>query len=158
MICRNCGNTLKENEKFCTLCGTYNDPSVPPEENDFDSPNQEMKFIRKNEEQDPDDSYMAPDISEENYEEEDYSSKDDPDVVAYIGEDYKWIAKRPFNIYALLFSWIYFLYRKLYLIGIIGLVVTGIVIKFLPFLLIPCVILSMVGCGLFFNKIYLAKV
>ena len=27
MVCSNCGNTLKENEKFCTLCGTYNDPS-----------------------------------------------------------------------------------------------------------------------------------
>lgn len=162
MICRSCGNTLKENEKFCTLCGTYNDPSLPPEENDFSLPKKEMRLKKSKEEpiqQDDSFSNQEPINSQPIVEEEEsYMSKDDPAMVAYIGEDYKWIAERPFNIYALLLSWIYFLYRKLYLVGIIGLVVTGIIIKFASFLLIPYIILSMVGCGLFFNKFYLDTV
>ena len=26
MVCKNCGEQLKSGEKFCTVCGYYNDP------------------------------------------------------------------------------------------------------------------------------------
>ena len=40
MFCKNCGNELKTNDKFCPNCGTTNDayvetPSAPVEENTF---------------------------------------------------------------------------------------------------------------------------
>ncbi|MBR3210780.1 MAG: zinc-ribbon domain-containing protein [Bacilli bacterium] len=180
MVCSNCGNTLKENEKFCTLCGTYNDPSNSLE-SDVKTKNKKKK--KKEASQDEffddfspiegeelsDDDYVGDSYEEFDFEDDEentsrkkgkrivqeYNPKDDPDVVAYIGEDYKWIAERPFNIYALLLSWIYFLYRKLYLIGMIGLAITGVIYKFFPAILIPYIVLSMVGSGLAFNKIYL---
>ena len=79
-------------------------------------------------------------------------------VAAFIGEDYKWIVNKPINIYALLFSWMYFIYRKLYLIGITGLVVCGLVVRFIPLASPIIIILSMVLSGVLFNSIYLAVV
>lgn len=157
MVCSNCGNSLKENEKFCTLCGTYNDGSDSQEEEIVES----KKNRRKREKEQETAPMMIPQDRPMRIEKpkevvvEEYIPRDDPAVVAYIGEDYKWIAERPFNIYALLLSWIYFLYRKQYLIGIIGLIVTGVIYKYFSFIIVPYIVLSMVGCGLTFNKFYL---
>ena len=80
--------------------------------------------------------------------------KDDRFIEAYIGEDYKWIIKRPVNIYAMLLSWVYFLYRKMYIIGSLGLALTGVVYrlgaKYLPIYIALVMILS----GILFNPIY----
>ncbi len=157
MKCKNCGNDLRAGEKFCTNCGTYNDPS------EVDETSSKKKGLTPEDEMEDNSFSEFNDFSskEKNKNkakkevEEDYSVKGDPFIAAYIGEDYKWVVERPFNIYALLFSWMYFLYRKLYLIGIIGLIITGIIIKFLPIILVPYIVLVMVGSGIFFNKIYL---
>lgn len=173
MRCKNCGNELKSTEKFCTLCGNYVDDEDLPSnsleddrlgkmtkkqmkhEKVFDQepvpeeePVEEKKKDKKKKEQKieiPDDIAI----------EEEDNRITDPNMAAFIGEDYKWVAERPFNIYALLLSWIYFLYRKLYLIGIIGLIVTGIILVWIPAIIVPYVILSMVFSGMFFNRIYL---
>ena len=160
-VCKNCGNELKATEKFCTVCGTYFDIEEElgdkPEEEEFDKKKKkkekkEMKLnmdVELDQEEEP---LPEVDIDTE------YTSREDPYVEAYIGEDYKWVTQRPFNIYALLLSWMYFLYRKLYLIGIIGLAITGIIIKLFPMIIVPYIVLSMVFSGLFFNKIYLRMV
>ena len=160
MVCKNCGNNLRENEKFCTVCGTYNDTSdsieeelKPEEEMEDDSYEEINEFELKAKAEHKEKKRPKPEVQVV-----EYTPKEDPYVVAYIGEDYKWIAERPFNIYALLLSWIYFLYRKMYLIGIIGLAITGIVLRISPIIVVPYIVLSMVGCGLFFNKIYLDTV
>jgi len=49
----------------------------------------------------------------------------------------------------------YFLYRKLYIIGTIGLVITGIFIKFFPQYIIYYSIVVMILSGLLFNPIYI---
>ena len=151
MRCKNCGNLLRNSEKFCTICGTYNDPNdtsleadakemAPPQEENIV---EEFSFNKKLKEKSSDKLV------------DDFTTRDDPYVAAYIGEDYKWIVERPFNIYALLLSWIYFLYRKLYIIGSIGLLITGIIVRFIPIIIIPYIVLVMVGSGIGFNKIYL---
>lgn len=76
-------------------------------------------------------------------------------IAAFIGEDYKWIVNKPINIYALLFSWMYFVYRKLYIIGILGLTFVGIIYVIMPALVPIAIILSMVLSAVLFNPIYL---
>lgn len=152
MVCKNCGEQLKSNEKFCTVCGYYNDPDDTSLENDRvgllgkkRKPPEEVQSLEEYENKILDEE-PAPQ----------FFSHEDHFLSVFIGEDYKWIAQRPFNIYALLFSWMYFLYRKLYIIGILGLTLTGVILKFAPIIVVPYIVLSMVGSGLFFNKIYLA--
>ena len=76
-------------------------------------------------------------------------------IAAFIGEDYKWIVNKPINIYALLFSWMYFIYRKMYIVGIVGLAITGIIYIVMPILLPILIILSMVLSAVLFNSLYL---
>ena len=80
--------------------------------------------------------------------------KDDRLIEAFTGEDYKWIIRRPINIYALLLSWMYFIYRKMYIIGVAGLALTGIVYRFYHSFIIPYAIIVMVLSGFLFNPIY----
>ena len=76
-------------------------------------------------------------------------------IEAYIGEDYKLIKKSPFNIWAFLLNWMYVLYRKLYITGIIGLIITAVVAFFFTkyFLIYLIVVLLILGFG--FNPYYI---
>ena len=165
MVCKKCGRKLKRSEKFCTECGYYND------DDDFSLEDDALEDV------DEDSDVIIVDEDSEEYEDYDEDDKkerekkskvkkekkkrevslDDVDSLMelYIGEDYKWICERPFNIYALIFSWMYFLYRKLYLIGTLGLVLTGLVLNYLMSFIVPYIVLVMVLSGIFFNKIYL---
>lgn len=73
---------------------------------------------------------------------------------SFVGEDYKWIIRRPINIYAFIFSWIYFIYRKMYIIGTIGLMITGFVVRCYPQFLIYYIPAVMVLSSILFNPIY----
>ena len=172
MRCQGCGKKLRKNESFCTDCGFYNKPEKLSLENDdlgnldyFDDPykkeeetEENVELLDEYSESDDDDLEYEPGIVETS---EEYGFTEELNDKEYylklfIGEDYDLIAHKPINTYALLFSWMYFLYRKLYLIGIIGLVITGFVVKmaigFLPYYIVIVMILS----GLFFNPIYLS--
>ncbi len=73
----------------------------------------------------------------------------------YIGEDYKIIKKSPFNIFAFLLNLMYVLYRKLYITGIIGLIISWLFIwKFKKYIIIY-VIASLIIIGFGFNKYYI---
>ncbi|MBR6136615.1 MAG: zinc-ribbon domain-containing protein [Bacilli bacterium] len=173
MVCKNCGNELKENERFCTMCGTFNDPNddddipvgvetfqVPTENPTIENPEEEFpeidefKIGGKTKEEKP----KKEKVKKERPPKEEYVPVGDPNIIAYIGEDYRWIVDRPFNIYALLLSFIYFLYRKMYLIGFLGLLLSGFVVKLFPIATIPYIALVMIGSGFLFNKIYLDTV
>ena len=80
-------------------------------------------------------------------------------IEAYIGEDYKLIKKSPFNIWAFLLNWMYFLYRKLYITGVVGLVITALVAFFLTkyFLIYMVVTLLVIGFGFNFYYVYIIK-
>ena len=87
-----------------------------------------------------------------------YDSDDDIDerfLKAYIGEDYQKIRFKKFNILAALLNWAYVIYRKLYITGIIGLIITEIVVlkyqKIAPFYAVFVILIL----GLFFNNYYL---
>ena len=76
-------------------------------------------------------------------------------IEAYIGEDYKLIKKSPFNIWAFLLNWMYFLYRKLYITGIIGLIITaGVAFFFTKYFLIYSIV-TLVVLGIGFNPYYI---
>ena len=96
-----------------------------------------------------------------NTEEEDTKKKSffdfqyDRFLEAYIGEDYKEVARRKINIYAFFLNWMYFLYRKLYIIGTIGLIITGIVLRLFTKYFLYYLIIVMVLSGLLFNPIYI---
>lgn len=76
-------------------------------------------------------------------------------IEAYIGEDYKIIKKSPFNIWAFLLNWMYLLYRKLYITGAVGLMITTFVAFFLTkyFLIYLLIIVILLGFG--FNPYYI---
>ena len=74
---------------------------------------------------------------------------------AYIGEDYEKIRFKNFNLLACLLNWAYVIYRKLYITGIFGLILTLIVIIKFPRIAIIYAIIVMVGLGFGFNKYYI---
>lgn len=83
-----------------------------------------------------------------------YLNKEEAYFKSYTGEDYKIIGLKIFNIYAAIFNWIYFLYRKMYLIGILGLIATGfVIVSYRKYFIIYYVISSIV-LGFLFNKVY----
>ena len=167
MRCQSCGAKLKGNEEICAVCGFYNDREKLSLENDdlgnldnFKDPDidEEIELL----DDDNDSDIVLDDNIDSSYYDDMKNEKDENDnsglahyVEIYIGEDYKWIVERPFNIYALLLSWIYFLYRKLYIIGILGLVLTGFFVKLYKPILPYYVVIVMLICGLLFNPIYL---
>lgn len=137
MKCQKCGKKLRKNELFCTMCGYYNANSASDDqEKDFDLLN------------DDDNDVEIDNVSLDD-------SNDEPDFLeCFIGEDYNLIKKSKFNIYSFIFNYIYFIYRKMYLIGILGLGVTLLVAIFLSNYFTIFILISMIVMGLFFNKIY----
>ena len=137
MECKKCGKILSEQEKFCTYCGYYNDPNEKEENNTYDETN-----------------------NNEDYEVEKVMFEDGEKlkprcIKAYLMNDYKAVMNGGFNIFALLFSWIYYIYKKMYLIGIIGLIIIGILFIYNKIVLIIYMVVSMIISGIFFNKMHL---
>lgn len=166
MRCRNCGNEITNDSKYCTACG-YFDDGLEEELSDgyfesveeIDEEDLKDKNIPEEEiEEEIDNNLIKTDHSSfYKNEKENYKSsgfQNDRLMEAFVGEDYKWVIRRPINIYALLLSWIYFLYRKMYIMGIIGLTITGVIIRIYPNLLIYYVPIVMILSGLLFNPIY----
>ena len=151
MECRKCGKILSEQEKFCTYCGYYYDPN---EEEDINE-----GFSAATIEDDRNavtvthsDKKETIEIEKVVYEEADRLK---PRCLrVYLTSDYKVVTAGGFNLYALLFSWIYFIYKKMYIIGIPGLLLAGILILVQPVVLIIYAALSMILSGIFFNKIF----
>ena len=189
MVCRKCGKKLKIGEKFCSVCGYYNDIEEEFLDDDDDSKGFNDDFFDEveevneedyeNDDYDKDDSEKKDKAPEENLinrlnvsdgedELNEFSTtstakasrkkitnfKDDRLIEAFTGEDYKWIIRRPFNIYAFFLSWVYFIYRKMYIIGVAGLALTGFVYKLFPSFIIPYAIIVMILSGFIFNPIY----
>lgn len=180
MVCRNCGKQLQEGEKFCTICGYYNEkdlgtptqqgntnidivvPEEPPEmrnNNEFNEDNYDTKnLININ------NSLSDNSSQEQNFMNINYSSNNNLEIndnrydrllEAYVGEDYQEIVRKKINIYAFLFNLFYLLYRKLYVLGIVGLVILWVIgIKF-SILLIPYLLVIAFLSGVLFNPIYL---
>ena len=189
MVCKKCGKKLKIGEKFCSVCGYYNDIEEEFLDDDDDSKGFNDDFFDEveevdeedyeNDDYDKDDSEKKDKAPEENLinrlnvsdgedELNEFSTtstakasrkkitnfKDDRLIEAFTGEDYKWIIRRPFNIYAFFLSWVYFIYRKMYIIGVAGLALTGFVYKLFPSFIIPYAIIVMILSGFIFNPIY----
>lgn len=189
MVCKKCGKKLKIGEKFCSVCGYYNDIEEEFLDDDDDSKGFNDDFFDEveevneedyeNDDYDKDDSEKIDKAPEENLinrlnvsdgedELNEFSTtstakasrkkitnfKDDRLIEAFTGEDYKWIIRRPFNIYAFFLSWVYFIYRKMYIIGVAGLALTGFVYKLFPSFIIPYAIIVMILSGFIFNPIY----
>ena len=155
MECPSCGKKLKDDEIVCPAC----DYSF--EEDDSLDSDEEYEEIDIDDFKDPtydENVELLDDVEEPIYEEvsfEEEKEEDDSYLELFIGEDYRWIAKRWLNPYAFLLSWMYFLYRKLYLIGIIGLVITGIVVRLYPSYLLYYILIVMFSSGILFNFIYM---
>ena len=138
MVCKKCGKRLKEGEMFCTVCGYFNDPNDISNYDDNKKENftndDEVDLLKEDEESVNDgieiQAFSIDTTTDDTKKTGFFDFQDDRFLEAYIGEDYKVVARKKINIYALLLSWIYFLYRKLYITGIIGLIITGIFIKF----------------------------
>ena len=181
MNCKKCGKKLKIGENYCTVCGYYNKTEDETLDEDIKETSSDDDLFDEIEEIDEEDynrdnnndevveenlinKFNIPDENEIN----EFSTssntlssskkmtnfKDDRLLEAFTGEDYKWIIRRPINIYALLLSWMYFLYRKMYIIGTLGLILTGVVYRLAPSFIIPYIIIVMILSGLLFNPIY----
>ena len=154
MLCKSCGKRLRENEKFCTVCGYYND-GEEVEASDLDNEEEKEEEydidIGLEKEEDLNEFNIDPITDEERKN----GSELDEYIESYVKEDYKLIKKSPINIYALLFNWIYVLYRKLYITGIIGLFITYIIVMLFKLNSLFFIAFCMLLLGLFFNKYYL---
>lgn len=164
MRCKNCGKRLRAKEKFCTVCGYYNSDEKDDinletfEENDldlsFDSSSLETDESKKQQSNEELEAFSL-NVDASGTKENEFYYKDEKFLEAYIGEDYKLIKKSPFNIYAFILNWMYLLYRKMYVLGTVGLLLTGIIIKLKPKNLLIYILIMMVIIGLAFNKIYI---
>ena len=161
MVCKKCGKKLKIGEEFCSVCGYYNgsnddeqgflddedtksyndddffDEVEEVDEEDYDKDNggkvvEENLINRLNVEDNNDINAFSTKSNAKSSKKEMTNFKEDRLIEAFIGEDYKWIIRRPLNIYALLLSWVYFIYRKMYITGVLGLILTGVVCRLLP--------------------------
>jgi len=172
MHCKNCGKKLREKEKFCTICGYYNDHNEEDIEKEEVETEDEIVYVTDEDieslEKTPKkeikglSTFIGDELDESLYQEgesrikrEEFFNEDERYLEAFIGEDYKLIKNSPFNIYAFLLNWMYVLYRKMYLIGIIGMLLTGVIIILSPKFLLVYIVIVMAIIGLLFNKVYL---
>ena len=179
MQCKKCGHKLKRNETFCTVCGYYNDEDIDLDENeviesvidDYEEEDPKEDDLNLDNEDTSDEDYSVDDdepLGNDEYEPyddfddkkekedtEDYYYTNEDCLEAYIGEDYNIIKKKFFNIYAFLLSWAYVLYRKLYITGILGLLLALLCLLKSKVLLIIYLVASMVIWGFLFNKYYI---
>lgn len=165
MKCQKCGKRLRKSEKFCTVCGYYNgDVNVNNDlwesagnllEDDLEDDTDKFEDIDldKDNEDDELDFSVKENTKKTKKKKSSYTNEDL--LEAYIGEDYKSIKKSPFSIWAFLLNWMYFLYRKLYITGIIGLILTGIVILYYSKNLLIIGLITIIVQGLIFNKYYI---
>jgi len=158
MRCKKCGKKLRAKEKFCTVCGYYNSEEQTDENETNgllfdDGPNllEEETLEEYNETSNK--NFLKNDVS--GTKEDQFYYQEEKLLEAYIGEDYKLIKKSFFNIYAFILNWMYILYRKMYIIGIIGIILTAIIIKINPKYLLVYLGISMIFLGLIFNKLYI---
>ena len=171
MKCKKCGKRLRKNEGFCSICGFYNGDFSNNEDwdsEDLDLTKEEYKLTEQEEIPSKAETWPSEEENKDKKEdkfdlkadssgtkEDEFYYEDENFLEAYIGEDYKLIKKMPFNIYAFLLNWMYLLYRKLYITGGIGLLITLIVILFLPMITIPYIIITLITLGFAFNKYYI---
>jgi len=168
MVCRNCGNQLIENEKFCTVCGHYNGDEEENQNNDMDitipkepigmvnNENELINIDTANDIQTPPDLLININDTNNNHPETEMNeNRYDRLLEAYVGEDYQEIVRKKINLYAFIFNLFYFLYRKMYIIGIIGLSILWILAIKYPILIIPYIIIVAIISGVLFNPIYL---
>ena len=179
MQCKKCGHKLKRNETFCTVCGYYNDEDIDLDENeviesvidDYEEEDSKEDNLNLDNEDTSDEDYSVDDdepLGNDEYEPyDDFDDKKEKEdtvdyyytnedcLEAYIGEDYNVIKKKFFNIYAFLLSWAYVLYRKLYITGILGLLLALLCFLKSKVLLIIYLVASMVIWGFLFNKYYI---
>ena len=108
MRCRNCGKKLREKEKFCTVCGYYNDGKDDDFQvdgvlfdNDLDL-SDDSEIEENNELDDTGEFDLKANAS--GTRDNEFYYKDEKFLEAFIGEDYKLIKKSPFNIYAFLLT------------------------------------------------------
>lgn len=84
------------------------------------------------------------------------NSLDDKLLMAFIGNNYEKIMQQKFSIPALFLSWIYTLYRRIYIPSIIGMVAI-ILLGFLPSIIYTIIVFAFViVLGINFNKWYVA--
>ena len=142
MECRKCGKILSEQERFCTYCGHYYDP------NEMEGNLQPVELKSKTGEL----------LNEHNKRiREEYDDKESFKIRClkmYLKTEYENVTTGSFSLYAMIFSWIYFIYKKMYLIGIVGLMIAGVLVIYQRVILIIYAILSMILSGIFFNKIF----
>ena len=151
----------------------YNDKELDDEDDDLDS----FDFDLENDETEVSESENTNDFNDEEKEEfEEFKIDANPTnnkkekkektkyyeyeyeylLDSFIGEDANIIKEKTFNIYAFIFNWLYFIYRKMYITGILGLLVSLLIFIYIRILYLPFIILSMISIGFTFNKIYVS--
>ncbi len=113
MMCLRCGNEIKDNEQICSKCG-YNKNSSPNNDNKFATNN--IGVLNTN-----------PIDKEESERRLTIQKQFDELVEIYIGSMYYNFKKGSFSWCAFFFGPLYFLYRKLYAVGIFIIILNGII-------------------------------
>lgn len=134
MYCFRCGTKVEKEIKYCTHCGA----NLLEEQQHY--------------------NYKTPETIENTHEDQynyskDYSNVDQSLEKAFIGKNYEQLMTTRFSFPAFLFGGYYFLYRKLYLYGILLILANLIMLIVIPELYLIWFIINII-LGTYFNKIY----
>lgn len=113
MYCENCGSKLNENDKYCSACGNFININDTNNNNSIQN------------------SYVEKNCQSDNV--VDFNEKF---IKSYIGDKadkmYDSVKNGGINIWALLFGIIYFIYRKMYLVSIIIIILVDVADYLIP--------------------------
>ena len=119
MRCLKCGNELKDNEIMCSNCG-YNRNNTPTQDNQFATRNIGV--------------YNQNPVDQQEVDRKLQNQKEFDELVQiYMGDKYYNFRKGGFSFCAFFFGPLYFLYRKLYAVGIIIFAMLGGISAFFKF-------------------------
>ena len=152
MRCKKCGKVIRKDERFCEGCGYYNGEK---DSSGWDDSFDDISLDEEETEPEKEETFEEFDLKTEADDKPQKFHYENEDLLeAYIGEDYKMIKKIPFNIYAFLLNWSYVLYRKLYITGILGLIVTAVIAIYFREIIFTYWLIMMVALGILFNFYY----
>lgn len=151
MNCPNCGTIINQGDLFCRVCGT----KIPTQHNNLTSPNNVQKNIGNNNninQDNPNHNNTTPNNNQYN------NLNDDILIDSYIGTNAEQLKNGTFSFCSLLLGPIYVLYRKMWFVGLIWIVINVIINLFLSSISTLLLIIVNIVISTQFKKLYLKQV
>ncbi len=155
MNCPKCGSNVNPGENFCRICGSQLEIQPQVQQNNVES--QTTTVSQSN----PGGQVVQPVNQPVNNAQPQYSNvqnNDDELIKTYIGKNAEKLMDNKFSWCSFLFSTMYYLYRKMWLIGVCWLVGSSIITSYLPTYGPSIIFIGNIIMAIQFKKLYLKNV